>query len=237
MMKNRLTLLCTLMMLAPLAQSQEWDFKVAPYLWAAGIDGSLTAGQQSGDFSVGFDDIVNVLDGAIIVRFEAQKGRHGFFGDIVKMNLDPDTGRAGPGGPIGAEVETLIIEGGYSYGFTNQLAGEIGLTYWDFETSLFPPNLPVSKSSADWVDILAGIRYTVELGEKWESVTRFNLATGGADVVLGLDQSFLREFANGNQLLLGFRLLNTEYDKHGIAGLEMGIDATFAGATIGYVFD
>jgi len=236
-MRKLVSLLLIGLLLPAFSSAQEWDFKVAPYLWAAGIDGTLAAGQQSGDFSVGFDDIVNVLDGAIIVRFEAQKGRHGFFGDVVKMNLDPDTGRDGPGGPIGAEIEALIIEGGYSYGFTDQLAGEIGLTYWDFETSLIPPNLPVAKSSSDWTDILAGIRYTAEIGAKWESVTRINLATGGADVVLGLDQSFLREFANGDQLLLGFRLLNTEYDKHGLAGLEMAIDSTFAGATIGYVFD
>jgi len=236
-MRKTVSLLLPGLLLPALSSAQEWDFEVTPYLWAAGIDGELSVGQQTGDFSVGFDDIVNVLDGAIIVRFEAKKGKHNFFGDLVSMQLDPDTGRDGIGGPIGAEVETLVIEGGYGYDITERFAAEIGFTYWDFETSLIPPNLPVAKSSSDWTDVLVGGRYTVELGEKWESVTRVNLATGGSEIVLGADISFKREFANGDHLLLGFRVLNTEYEKNGALGRVMGIDATFAGATVGYVFD
>ncbi len=236
-MRKALSLIVLVTALPVTATAQEWDFELAPYLWAAGIDGELSVGQRTGEFSVGFDEIVNVLDGAIILRFEGRRGKHGFFSDIVSMQLDPDTGRDGIGGPIGAEIETLILEGGYFYQLTPDLAVEIGATYWDFETSLIPPNLPVAKSASNWTDVQLGGRYVAELGERWESVTRLNVASGGSEFVLGFDQSFKREFANGDHLLLGFRVLNTEYEKNGPLGRDIGIDATFAGMTIGYVFD
>lgn len=236
-MRKALSLIVLAAALPVSATAQEWDFELAPYLWAAGIDGELAVGQQSGDFSVGFDDIVNVLDGAIILRFEGRRGNHAFFGDIVSMNLDPDTGQDGIGGTIDADIEALIVETGYSYYLTEDFAVDIGLTYWDFETLLTRQGTPVALRTSDWADVLVGGRYVAELNGKWESVTRLNLSTGGSEFVLGFDQSFKREFSNGDHLLLGFRVLNTEYDNVGPFGAGIGIDATFAGMTIGYVFD
>jgi hypothetical protein len=59
------------------AAADEWDWEVTPYLLGAGIDGGVSLGSIDADISVDFEDIVNVLQGAVLLRLEATSGQNG----------------------------------------------------------------------------------------------------------------------------------------------------------------
>ncbi len=82
------------------SSSDGWEFRVTPYLWMVGLDGSLTAKGQEADVDVEFWDLLDDVDFAAQARFEAWKGRWGLYldGTYIKLSMD------GGFGPIDADV-------------------------------------------------------------------------------------------------------------------------------------
>jgi hypothetical protein len=69
------------------AKDVGWRFVVAPYLWAAGINGETGAQGQTADIDWSFSDILENLDMAFMVQFEVHKGAFGFVVSPVYMDL------------------------------------------------------------------------------------------------------------------------------------------------------
>jgi hypothetical protein len=68
--------------------SDEWRFRVAPYMWAAKITGSATFPvANTVPFSMSFSEIIDHLKMTGMGTLEAQKGRWGAFTDIVYLNV------------------------------------------------------------------------------------------------------------------------------------------------------
>lgn len=66
-----------------------WTFQVAPYLWGMGVKGTVATLPPLPPASVdaGFDDLIENLNGALMLQAEARKGRIGIFVDLVYANL------------------------------------------------------------------------------------------------------------------------------------------------------
>ena len=217
------------------AFSQEWDLKLTPYLWAAGIDGSVGVGPLSAESSVDFSDIVDVLSGAVLLRFDAQTDRHGFFGDLTYMSLEDDEARDVLGGSLGLELDSLILEGAYYSRLSETFAVEIGARYWDLETTLQPAVLAQLNNDTSWTDGFVGLRVSRDLGRDWDWMLRANIGGGGSDLSAGLHVDFRKKMGRGNSLDLGLRILDIDYEEG--SGLSaMKLDTTFQGFTIGYGF-
>ena len=165
--------------------AEPWDWHVTPYLWAAGIDGSASVANVSADLSADFEDIVNVLQGGILLRVEAKSGSNGLFGDLVFLALEEEDARDTIGGTLEADLDSLIVEGGYRRYTGDAFAIDLGVRYWDFETELTPAVIPAASSSRDWVDGFIGARFESDLGEHWDWVLRGNVGAGGSDLGLG----------------------------------------------------
>jgi hypothetical protein len=235
-MKSKLLLWSTLLLTAPLADAQEWDWSVTPYLWAAGIDGDAGLGSIQTDVSADFSDLVDVLAGAALVHVEAQRDDYGFFGDLVYLALESDPETASVGGRVEAEFDTTILELGYLRQ-TSRVGLELGIRYWDFELTLQPTTLPTAQGDSDWVDGFVGIRTSRELNDKWNFTTRANLGAGGTDFTYGVDVTFGREFGSGSQFVFGLKLLDIDYEDNTSNGTPIRLDTLFVGGTIGYMFD
>lgn len=218
------------------ASAQQWDWKLTPYLWAAGLDGSATIGPLTSNVSVSFADVVDVLRGGGLVRIEAQKNRHGFYGDLVFLRLKEEDARDTIGGTLELKLDAIIVEGAYFYRFGDHYALEVGARYWDFETTLRPAVLPEVSRANDFVDGFVGFRSEFDVSENWDLLLRANVGGGGSDYSAGLQLDFRREFASGNTLDLGYRALDVDY-KDGTGLLATGLDLTMQGLTIGYTFD
>jgi hypothetical protein len=218
------------------ASAQQWDWKVTPYLWAAALDGSTTVGPITGDVSMSFSDVLDVLRGGALVRLEAQRDRHGFYGDLVYLRLKEEDARNTVGGSLELKLDAFIAEGAYFYRMGDQYALEFGVRYLDFETTLRPALLPEAKRSSDFVDGLVGFRAEFDVNETWDILFRGNVGGGGSDFSAGLQVDFRRRFASGNTLDIGYRALDIDYENDsGLAAI--GLDLSMQGLAIGYTFD
>jgi hypothetical protein len=218
------------------ASAQQWDWKLTPYLWAAGIDGSASIGPLTGDVSVAFSDVVDILRGGGLLRLEAQNDRHGIYGDLVYLRLKEENARDTIGGTLELKLDALIVEGAYFYKVNEKYALELGARYWDFETTLRPAILPSAIRSSDFVDAFIGFRSEFDINQNWDLLFRGNVGGGGSDFAAGLQIDFRRSFANGNTLDIGFRALDIDYeDGQGLSAV--GLDLAMQGLAIGYTFD
>lgn len=218
------------------APAQNWDWKLTPYLWAAGLDGSATVGATTGDVSVDFTDVLDILRGGGLVRIEAQTDRNGFYGDILYLRLKEEEARDTVGGSLELKLDALIAEGAYFHRIGDQYALEFGVRYWDFETTLRPALFPSVKRANDFVDGFIGFRSEFEVSEKWDLLFRGNVGGGGSDFAAGLQVDFRRSFASGNTLDIGYRALDIDFED-GSGLLTTGLDMSMHGLAIGYTFD
>jgi hypothetical protein len=170
------------------------------------------------------------------VRLEAQSGRHGVYGDLVYLRLKEKEARNTVGGSLEVKFDALIAEGAYFYRLGNQYALELGVRYWDFETTLRPALLPEAKRSSDFVDALVGFRAEFDVNENWDVLFRGNVGGGGSDFSAGLQVDFRRRFASGNTLDIGYRALDIDYE-NGDGLAAVGLDLSMQGLAIGYTFD
>lgn len=218
------------------AFADEWEWKITPYLWAAGIDGSAAVGPINANVSMDFKDVVDVLRGAALLRVEAQSERHGLFGDLVYLRLREENAKDTIGGSLEAKLDSLTLEGAYFYRWTEKIGLELGIRYWDFETTLVPAVLPQVTSTSDWTDGFVGIRYDSAINQNWSWLLRGNLGAGGSDFSAGLQMDFRRKFSGGNELTLGLRVLDFEYsDSSGAVPVDLNM--SLSGLAIGYAFD
>lgn len=220
----------------PVVAEEGWDWEVTPYLWAAGMDGTIAAGDRSADVSMDFADVVNVLEGGALLRFEGAGDKHGLFGDVVYLAIEDDEAKETIGGAIKAEADSLVGELGYRRFLSDRLAIDIGLRYWDFEVELTPALLPVARRTSDWTDGLFGFRFEGAAARDWNWVFRGNVGTGGSDLALGLELDLRRQLSGGNGFSIGFRALDVDFEESS-GPAPLPVDLTMAGLTIGYTFN
>ena len=217
------------------AGAEERHWSVSPYLWAAGIDGAVYTGSLTADYSADFGDIVNVLEGGILVGLESRSGRNALFADVVSLALDDDEARGPFGEQFAADVDVLVMQAGYGRSMSEGFRLEGGARYWDLEVRLDSAAVGPVDRSADWVDGFVGLMVENPLGDRWSFRLRGNVGAGSSDLALEVAAEFARRFANGNALTLGFRGLDLDRSKGGSRPLDL--DVRFAGLTIGYTFN
>ncbi|MCL6608031.1 MAG: hypothetical protein K6T74_08065 [Geminicoccaceae bacterium] len=53
------------------APVEEWRFSVSPYLWMAGMNGTVSMPGRSASFDVDFDDLLDSFEFGYMTQFEA----------------------------------------------------------------------------------------------------------------------------------------------------------------------
>lgn len=179
------------------ADGNGWDFSVAPYLWGAGVDGSLTVRGHDFDVDKPFEEIFDDLDFGLMVNLQARRDRLGLFTDLTYLKISDTQEAQARGGAIveaTAETEQWLVDFGASWevarwarcgqtvGFVDVLAGG---RYWNVESeikgdgSLYGPSGKVEKEM-DWVDPVVGVRFMATLAPKLTLVGRADV--GGFDI-------------------------------------------------------
>ena len=70
------------------SSSNDWQFAIAPYIWLAGMDGSMTiGGHEAGDGSVDFDHIIDSLEFAFMGHFDMRNERWVISSDLLFLDL------------------------------------------------------------------------------------------------------------------------------------------------------
>lgn len=210
----------------PSALSSEWSFAVAPYIWAAGLEGDVATFPPAPPAQVdaSFSDIWENLDLAFMATAEARKGRFALLADLVYVRISADA--ATPGPFFGrAELDTTSFTGTFE-GSYRAVATErgnldllVGARVWSVSTdlSLNAGLLPARRrdESETWVDPVVGIRGRLELDSRFYVTFVANVGGFGAgsdstwDVFGGLGYRVSDWFAP----VIGYRHLAVDYEK------------------------
>jgi len=211
--------------------SDEWEFVVTPYLWAAGMDGDVAVLGMPAEVDVSFGDILNALDGGALIHFEGRKGQRAFFVDAVYLDLGEDLDT--PPGDV--DLKQLTTEGGVMFGVAKQVQLLVGARYIDLEVDVdFAGPLGVSIGGDEsWLDGFAGVAWTPEVGERWGVRLSGDLGAGGSDFTWQFRGTATYRKSDLISFPFGVRVMSIDYEDGGFAydltlsGLETGVGFHF----------
>lgn len=224
----------------------ELSFAATPYLWVAGISGSVRTPNQtvvpSQDINVSFRDTMSNLSGlAFMGAAEMRYGNFALLGDIMTLRVESDVGSAGPAFSGGtARVTTTMAT---VLGMVRVMEGDqgnldlgAGVRPWSISTrlSMNAGVLPAvtAKPSLTWTDPLLALRYTRRFDENWG--VSFYGDIGGFNTTSNLTWQLLGtvDYRIGSSVNLraGYRHLQIENNRGG-TDIEVGLSGPIIGAT------
>lgn len=164
------------------SDAENWRFTITPYLWAISLNGDVALGQRTADLDIGFSDLLENLNFALMGEGEATKGRWTLYVDGVYADLASDGTRAMDSRfvdvSVTAEVTTKlgILGGGVMYRLGEWPIGSKGDKTGD-------------ASANTWsLEALAGVRYT-DLEVQTQVSSSFALGPGQRSSVRQQDGS------------------------------------------------
>lgn len=232
------------------ADSEEWDFSVAPlYLWGKSIEGTASAGGMDIPLDLDFqDDILENLDAAFAIHFEATKGNLVLFAEYNYANLDPTVKSSL--GPISIEAEVDFkdtmweVGAGWAFADTGSIRWEVlgGLRYFKQDikvkvSSSLPVELPLPNSVSvgdSWAQPFAGVRLTARMSERWSFRARGDYGyESDENTALQGTAMFDYRFRDWGSAFVGYRYLDIDYETDGVGLDAYAFDGDQQGPLIG----
>lgn len=222
------------------AKPGAWQFKATPYLWGAGLDGSVGIGNlPASSVDASFSDLFKVLDIGVMAVFEGRRDRWGFVVDAIYIKLS-DT-QATPNQLFGdAKIEmqqqTYSLAGAYRV-LEGDVAVDVnlGARYWDVnpELELTPGTLPGRSGSRSetWWDGFVGGRVLWIPAEHWHVVGYADIGGGGSEMQWQALAGAGYQFNKTVSIEFGYRYLNVDYDQD-----DFVYDIAMAGPYVGVGF-
>ena len=216
------TVCLSLCLTAQPAEAQGWDYDLAIYLWALGMDGAMTVRGVEADVDIGFSEIFDNLEMAFSTHFEANKRDNpwAWFFDVYWAALGNDIER--PQGKFDMDMAYVEAAGAYNAGRDFQLFA--GLRYISLDLDLqfdpgipLPPQIPTRvEGDQSWTDLMLGGRLKKDIGERWRFWGRADLAgfglTDGTDLTWNLALMGQVRVASRITLAVGYRWLDIDYE-------------------------
>jgi len=214
---------------APAAAEDDWNFRVTPYLWAPTMDTTLDVGPNPP--ASGSTSLLEILDGALLLAGEADRGDVSLFGEFNYLNLgDQARGPAGAQAAINLEGVLLSAAGAWTAaeGEDWRLQPYAGGRYWTLDASVNFRRLPKASATLNWFDPFVGVR---GLYDPTEKVTLTALANvGGFGLGSDLQWELLARagyrFSDRVTAALGYRHLDVDFSD-GSKLLDMTLTGPF----------
>ncbi len=224
-------------------QDDDWQFEIAPFLWATYLRYDASVGPIGASGDVDFTDLASILDMGFSLHAEARKNRFGAFleGAYILSSAD-DRANVGPIPVLGikAEVElalTQITLGGMyrigDPGRTLDLMAGVRYTHLDADMSLGPFLNP--SFTEEFLDPMVAARFRWDLAEKWRLALRGEAGGFGVDTELtwGLHGTIGYRLSEDVVLEVGYRYFDMELEK-GPLDLDMQIHGPILGLAISF---
>jgi hypothetical protein len=226
----------------PVAAQQNSDsyFRVTPYLWMLGLDGTTAVLGQDTDVDASFSDILDVLNIALSVNMEWNtRGNWFFVLDPMWSELEMDFAVPSPPAPLPingkVEIELIIMDAHVGYEINDYFDIYAGGRYYDQDITIVPSGAaPAIPLGDDWTDFVVGLRAKNRLGDKWSFSGRLDGAVAGdSDSAWYLQILFLRHFGENKHLDLGWRYYDVDYTSgSGISTFKW--DVAHSGPAVGF---
>ncbi len=224
------------------AEPSEWAVRVALYGWAQSLDGDIAIAGNSAPVDVGFDDILDNLDIAVMGSVEIGRGRWSFVADMNYAEVSSGGTTAG-GIEVDAEQDQFLGNFTVAYqAVTNDcvrfdIYAGARVNSVRLSLDLDNPATPGTDfSGADrktWVDPIVGVRFQAELSDRifFRAVGDIGGFGVSSDLTWQAMAGFGYRFTDGCSGLLGYRGIGTDYSDGGFA-----YDVTAHGPAIGLEF-
>jgi len=213
--------------------NEEWQFKLTPYVWLAGIHGDTLADDTDPppiNPDLNFFSLEN-FDGVAFLAFAAMKNRWAVYSDLVFISF-ADTYQVG-------SVETrfdlsgtmLELSAGYkpaSWQNTQLIFGARGVDV-TMDVALTPGSS--GSGSASFVDPIIGIRHKQQFSNRWGVVARGDIGSGSSDVMINALLAGTYEFTDNFELAFGYRYLKIKFEDS-----DLLLDLSLQGYIVGFEF-
>jgi hypothetical protein len=173
------------------AADKDWHVAFSPYLWFAGIHGTVGALGQDSSVHASFGDIFKNLNMGLMGVVEPRYEKFSAPVDFMWMKLSDDKGLSFEEGPtsIKAKVNQTMLAPKIAYrvhdGKMAKVDANFGIRYFHLGTTLtFEPSgiLPGTYQSANWVDYTGGARIQAALSPKMLVTILGDAGAGGANL-------------------------------------------------------
>lgn len=247
-MNRRLPALLIALAASGPAAAEEWDFSVTPYVWATDVGMDFAVRDRTlVDATIPFEDLLEDLESAVILRADAMRGAHGVAIDLFDVTVADDGARMplpdGSGRELALDAEvgmTLFdVTGVYDpAGDGRGLALLYGVRLVGQEVDVTasveggaPGDTRRYRADDTFTDALLGLRYIGELPGRWSYEIAADVSTGGTELTWSVNPSIGYEFgANGQyRLTAGYRYLAVDFDTKPGVDMDMTLDGFLAG--------
>ena len=86
--------------------SDDWEISLTPYVWATALNGDVAVGGVKAKVDADFNDVLDNLNVAVMLKAEMRKGRFGIISDTVFAQLEDNDGGGDRGGWISTPPPT-----------------------------------------------------------------------------------------------------------------------------------
>lgn len=238
-----IALCCSLALTTPvIAETQvsdeNWAFGGAAYLWAAGVEGTDSAGDE---IDVSFSDIVKDLDGGLMGIISARKGKWTLLADIIYLSINQETSSTANiiGVPEKVDVDvklegfvsTLLAAYRVQESDMTSLDLLVGARYFRVDVDL-AVDVGASKTKAsdsgDVLDGIIGAQVLFDVSEKWYLSCYADVGTGDSKLTWQVWPGVGYRFENVD-VVAGYRHLEWESDDGDTID-----DINFSGPMLGF---
>lgn len=193
--------------------SDDWQFKVAPYLVLAGMSGTIGVKGFDSTVDMSASDVLNHLSGGFMGYFAAQKHNWGFAADTVYAKLSTEVTRSG------VTLEPTSSPGLYTFLATRQLNPMVELLAGARVTSttttlaLTAPVQREVSGSKTWVDPIVGVNIVAPAGGRTKVMLLANAGGFGTASTMSVDLQPALQFrlATHAWLAAGYRYIYDNY--------------------------
>jgi len=178
---------------ATAVDDDNWHLAISPYLWFAGVHGTVGALGHTASVHASASDVLSKFNIGLMGAVEARKKRFLLPVDFMWIKLSDDKALPQIGNPnatsIKAKMTSTILspKAGYRVVDHEKLQADalVGIRYWHLgqNLSLQPSGIGQNVSqSANWVDVVAGAKFTMPLSPRSVIIILGDAGGGGAQV-------------------------------------------------------
>jgi hypothetical protein len=206
------------------ASASGWVFGVHSYTWATSVDGTfrtLPPGPAV-KLHLGFSDVLDDLDGALMVSAEARRDRLVLFSDLLLSRLSTGRSFTARGYPGRVSLSSSSIVGLAAAGYRvvdrpdttlDLLGGARGFALSNtIEVAVAPHRLAYGKDR-QWADAVVGARLTRMLTDRWSVTGMGFVGAGESRFEWDAFGGFGYRFGHGFTGFAGYRALSVDYHR------------------------
>jgi len=227
--------------------ADEWSFQVEPYVMVTSIEGDASLGRVNGvGVDVDFDTILNNLDSAAMMHFEAHHDSGwGMAFDYGYMDLSGKKTNEN-GSVASAGIRQGVLEG-LAIFRTKVSSGTLdyfsGVRWWDnnissdISLSQFPVNDLTREVKADWLDAVIGVRWLADINEQWKFLAQADIGGYQANFTSSIQTGVQYETSKLMTLDMRYKATWVDYDEGHQGQVDyFQYDTVTHGLVVGLIF-